>query len=359
MLLTDQAEHLFELRKAFRQGELALYLGAGVSVGNGLPPWDKLVLAMYFAAIRPQPMRGWHPFPNYLLAIAEWHLNRSHEPVDVTARKIRKHIKSPKEFLRLLQTTLYVGYLDADGNPIQLFDSQALRFANPTLDAVTHLCETSAVGRSGVRSVITYNYDELLEVTLGNYPFQTFWKAASSVKGKLPIYHVHGFIPLFGQKSSKSREIVFTEEQYHLAAHNPYAWANLVQIQSMSQSVGLMIGLSLSDRNMRRLLDAIVQLPHRPANYALLKLPHGDQPSNEELDGIHEKAIQYKERFERSGIKRGGVKGAGWRHQIRGIVREVERLDIDQQTFVLNQLGIRPIWYKEHDEIPGLINQII
>lgn len=359
MLLTDQAEHLSDLRKAFRQGELGLYLGAGVSVGNGLPPWDNLVLAMYFAAIRPQPMRGWHPFPNYLLAIAEWHLNRSHEPLDVTARKIRKHIKSAKEFLRSLRTTLYAGYVDADGTPIQPFDSQALRFANPTLDAVARLCEESVFGRSGLRSVITYNYDELLEAALGDYPFQTFWKAARSTKGKLPIYHVYGFITLFGKDSSKSREIVFTEEQYHLAAHNPYAWANLVQIQSMSRTVGLMIGLSLSDRNMRRLLDAIVQLPHRPANYVLLRLPHGKQPSNEELNAIHQKAIQYRERFEKSGIKRGGVKGTEWRHQIRGIVREVERLDIDQQTFVLNQLGIKPIWYKEHNEIPELISQII
>src|SRR5258706_1261053 len=127
----------------------------------------------------------------------------------------------------------------------------------------------------------------------------------------------------------------------------------------MSQSVGLMVRLSLSDRSMRRLLDAIVQLPHRPVNYVLLKQPRRQQPSNAELDQIHEKAIQYKERFERSGIKRGGVKGSEWRQQIRAILREVERLDVDQQTFVFSQLGIRAIWYDEHDDIPRLINQIL
>jgi hypothetical protein len=314
---------------------------------------------MYFAAIQPQPMRGWHPFPNYLLAIAEWHLKRSDEPLDVTARKIRKYIKTPKEFLKALRATLYAGYLDHDGNLMQPLDSQALRAANPTLDAVARLCERSAVGQSGIRSVITYNYDELLEAALGAAPFQTFWKAGKAKNGKLPIYHVHGLIPVVGNRGSNAKEIMFTEEQYHLAAHNPYSWANLVQIQSMSQSVGLMVGLSLSDRNMRRLLDAIVQLPHRPVNYVLLKQPRRQQPSNAELDQIHEKAIQYKERFERSGIKRGGVKGSEWRQQIRAILREVERLDVDQQTFVFGQLGIRPIWYDEHDDIPGLIDQII
>jgi|SRR5436190_21359181 len=109
MAPTEREEHLGDLRNAFQRGDLTLYLGAGVSIGNGLPPWDQLVLAMYFAAIQPQPMRGWHPFPNYLLAIAEWHLSRSQEPLDITARKIRKHIKSPKKFLKVLRTTLYAG----------------------------------------------------------------------------------------------------------------------------------------------------------------------------------------------------------------------------------------------------------
>lgn len=224
MVQDDQAQHISDLRRAFRQGELGLYLGAGVSTGNGLPAWDSLVLAMYFSAISPQPMRGLHPFPNYLLAIAEWHLNQFHEPLDITARKIRKYIRAPEEFLKVLRMTLYAGYVDSDGNPIQPFESPALRVANPTLDAVARLCEQSIVGRSGVRSVITYNYDELLEAAMGVYPSQPFWKAATAKTGEMPIYHVHGFVPLMGKTGSKPKEIVFTEEQYHLAARNPYSW---------------------------------------------------------------------------------------------------------------------------------------
>jgi len=58
-------------------------------------------------------------------------------------------------------------------------------------------------------------------------------------------------------------------------------------------------------------------------------------------------------------VKGDGDKGANWQDQIRGIVQEVERLDIEQQSFVLNQLGVQPIWYKQHSEIPVILKQIL
>jgi hypothetical protein len=212
MIDNDTAQHIIDLRKAFQRGELGLYLGAGVSMGNGLPAWESLVLAMYFSAIKPQPMQGWRPFPNYLLAIAEWQLKQSSEPLDVTARKIRNYLKAPNEFLKMLRATLYAGYVDREANPIRPFESDILRVANPTLDAVARLCEQSLVGRSGVRSVITYNYDELLESALGNYPYQTFWKSAVVKTGNMPIYHVHGFVSLMGKVGSTAKSITFSSK---------------------------------------------------------------------------------------------------------------------------------------------------
>ena len=44
-------ESVERLRQAYNAGNLTLYLGAGVSVGNGLPTWQQLVLAMYFNAL--------------------------------------------------------------------------------------------------------------------------------------------------------------------------------------------------------------------------------------------------------------------------------------------------------------------
>lgn len=107
MPLNNRKEILDTLNDAFQRGELALYLGSGVSVDNGIPQWDRLVLGMYFEAISPEPMKGWQPYPNYLFAIAEWHLSRSHEPLEITARRIRKYFKTNKTFLENLRKTLY------------------------------------------------------------------------------------------------------------------------------------------------------------------------------------------------------------------------------------------------------------
>ncbi len=204
------------------------------------------------------------------------------------------------------------------------------------------------------RAVVTQNYDGLLEIALGGAA-QPVWRPCELEEEKLPVYHVHGYVPPEGEGSAE-HEIVFTEEQYHLAARDAYSWANVVQIQRMSGSVGLMVGLSLSDRNMRRLLDAVKRTPGGSENYALLKKPSWEKPDAASLESIRWKADEYLLDFERSG---GGIKAEGTANeQICGILEEVERLDVEQQTFVLEELGVHPIWYKEHTEVPELIAKI-
>jgi hypothetical protein len=80
----DRDEAIAELRQAYQRHRLTLYLGAGVSVGSGLPTWDRLVLAMYFNAIAQKKMGDRRPFPNYLYAIADWHLKRTPVPLEIT-----------------------------------------------------------------------------------------------------------------------------------------------------------------------------------------------------------------------------------------------------------------------------------
>jgi len=312
---------------------------------------------MYFSAISEEYLQGWRPYPNYLFAIAEWHLDRTHEPLDITARKLRKcyEAKGRGALLDNLRKTLYAGFAKPRYKGFQHLDARTLRQANPTLDAVAQLCERSHID-GGVRAVITENYDNLLEIALDRVPFQPIWNPNALEHGKLPIYHVHGYVPIEGEGSAEN-EIVFTEEQYHLAAQNAYSWSNLAQIQCMSSSVGLMVGLSMSDRNMRRLLDAVMDTPVRSTNFALLRRPQWVTPTDQEVGQIHTAAIQYFERFQRSGVKP-GIKGGKGREEILGIIGQVERLDQEQQEFVLKQLGVHPIWYEDHSEVPRLLDRI-
>jgi hypothetical protein len=343
------------LKKAYRAKNLTLYLGAGVSVGNGLPSWDKLVLAMYFSAIkRDDLVEAIRPFPNYLFAIGEWHLERRREPLDITARKIRNLYKDETLFLKKLHETLYAGFASPGSYNIQSPDVNSLVQANATLKATAGLCKRAASGRSPVAAVISYNYDNLLETAIGDARVQPIWRDNQPLlKGCLPVYHVHGYIPLEGEKSNP-REVVFTEEQYYLAAQNAYSWNNLVQIRQLSSSVGLMIGLSLTDRNMRRLLDALKRTPAPPENYLLLQKPQWPKPESSDLKRIEKRAKLYFDRFRKSGRKTGTKKYT----QIKEIIAGVEESDLYEQELVLQELGIKPIWYADHTEVPGILDRI-
>jgi hypothetical protein len=380
--MPDTEQPIQFLRNAFRDKNLTLYIGAGVSIGSKLPSWEKLVLAMYFSKISQEKLGGWRPYSNYLYAIAEWQLANSTESLEITARKLRRFYRSQNEnsFLEDLYLSLYGVFL-ADGRPRPEIDSRMLRWNNTTLEAVSKLCESTG---EGVQAVVTYNYDSLLEIAIANLPHQSIFNSVSLTPNTLPIYHVHGYVPLDKQViASRGDDIVFTEEQYHHVAENPYYWSNLVQLQLMSNSVGLMVGLSLSDRNMRRILDAIRNSPIRSTNFALLKEPETSRPGEEILDKIHHKAIEYLHDFENSGIKsdrensenvlfpkpgaksdslivRGGIKGEPiYRSQIAGIIEQVKRVEKELQEFVLGELGITPIWFQEYADIPKIIDEII
>ena len=266
------------LRQAYQDRNLTLYLGAGVSIGSGLPSWDALVLAMYFKVMDQQRLGRWRPFPNYLFAIAEWQLQHLQEPLEISARKIRSYFKNDQQaFLSLLRETLYEGFRQRDEGQLLIPSSLDLRQGNPTLKGVAELCDFRS--ETGVKSVVTYNYDSLLEHALDQTLHRPIWNTGKpALERELPIYHVHGYVPLENNEGSNPKEIVFTEDQYNRVASDPYSWSNLVQIHCMSSTVGVMIGLSLSDRNMRRLLDAIRSAPIKTTHFALLKRPQWRVP---------------------------------------------------------------------------------
>ncbi len=379
-----------EVRTALREGNLTLFLGAGVSVGNGLPEWSKLVLSMYFSTISEQRLRGYRPFANYLYAISEWYLPRLGEPLEVTSRRLKTFYQdpgdvqglAPPQFLSLLHRTLYAGFLgeSIDFSPTQ-YEAQ-VRAANPTLDAVTKLCEAKFGQRHGVNAVVTYNFDDLLEAAMQGREARPIFRATDEIGNALPIFHVHGYVPFEGGDNWMDQDIVFIEEDYNQAASDPYCWTNLVQLRALTGSVGLMIGLSMSDRNIRRLLDAASRSPTKPTAYALMQLPKANDPPTEDIDMIHENAIKYLEKFENSGVKsardRSGTalyvstgvksarpigsaakKGPRYAYEIRGIIKAIDELERSQKEEVFKRLGIQPIWYKEHPEIPRIVDQII
>ncbi len=374
------AKAIRELRKAYDERRLVLYLGAGVSVDSALLTWDHLVSAMYFAALSQdsgQVIK--RAYRNYLLAISEWYLKQNAEPIEITARKIRAFYTEAgsREFLRSLHDTLYTAMLRPGGGVAPVEEIRDLLRGNETLMSVKKLCSGTLANPPGVRAVVTYNYDNLLEMCLSRgrlenslrrrtapqskparrERYQSIWRESQEWdRRSLPVYHVHGFVPLNRQNdSSTASEVVFTEEEFNLVANNAYSWSNLVQLECMTNSVGLAIGLSMTDRNMRRLLDACRQTPLPPRIYALLPRTPAPQLTDHELDSIRDAASDHLARFSRSA----GMKAEGRElRQVEEIIRAVHDEGEAKRDDVLHELGVEVLALRDFAELPPLIDRI-
>ncbi|MCP3959631.1 MAG: hypothetical protein GY719_17415 [bacterium] len=344
---------------AFDRGRLTLYLGAGASAASGLPTWERLVLAMYFDMLSESNRRA---YSNYVHAVAEWMLQKSPDPLEITAQKIRIHFGDDDDaFLESLKRQLYGGFHERGNYHIPR--RKKLRGGNPTLRAVAQLVERSSPKKGrGVEAIITYNYDDLLEIALNKRtPYQVVHQPGGEPDGSLPIYHVHGFVPIAGSVSSPADGIIFTEEQYHEATNAAYTWSNLVQLRGLSSSTGLMVGLSLSDRNIRRLLHALSRSPVSATCYAILQRPTWKQPHDSEVQDVADMARELYESAKASGSPVPpdyGIKGKDWRSQVTHILDRAQHVATEQQERVLRDLGVIPIWYDNHDEVAEILREI-
>jgi hypothetical protein len=65
---------------------------------------------------------------------------------------------------------------------------------------------------------------------------------------------VHGYLPRSGNIPDDT-ELVFSEDAYHGQFIEPFSWSNLIQLNKLTQNTCLLVGVSLTDPNMRRLPD--------------------------------------------------------------------------------------------------------
>jgi hypothetical protein len=360
-----QADAYRVLREAFANGELTLYLGAGASVPSGLPSWERLIQSMYFRNMQTEALRqNLDSYPNYLYAISEWVLSKHREPLDIMVRKIKSRYLE-NEFLQFLKDTLYAGFIYREESPDSLGRKkiqrpQRLTTNNPTLEAVVDLCSRTQPGIAGLEGIITYNYDNLLELALEQHQytsFQTIWNTRQQMEpGRVPIFHVHGYVPTNGEGSA-AHELILSEEQYNRVAQDAFFWGNLVQLQYLGNSVGLMIGLSLADRNIRRLLDTIRHSPMRCRNFIMLRKPKQITLTEKDVFEIDQMSRRYMAKFSRSGA---GIKNRQFiGMELSMIMTEINRVEKQDTEQLLKELRITPIWYENHEEIPHLLRQIV
>ena len=344
------------LRSEFRRGRLTLYLGAGVSRDSGLPNWNTLIASLYYSAVDADWKPQWIAFPNYLYAIGEWLLTKSGEPPEVIAGKIETYYGSNSGFAEELKETLYLPWRQTHG-PMGAPSAVHLRRGNALLDAVARLCEAT-VNRRGLHAVVTTNYDSLLEQALSGGPrqdrFQPIWKSAERLSPrKKGIFHVHGYLPAKGSGSPYG-EIMLTEAQYHGAASDPYSWSNLTLIQCFSASTGLMIGMSMTDRNLRRLLHALHGTQLSEKQYVILKEPEAPIMNTCDIQEVNARAVTYAQRFAGSGLKKGNKPARA----MQAILQELVRQEKTMAQEALASMGVTPLWVRQHAEVPAIVEAI-
>lgn len=247
---SETAEFLTRLRTEIDGGHpIALFIGSGVSRDWGLPLWEELcsrVLARAFKRASPGTTLEQAAY------LAEMYSSLQYDtPLAVMQYA---HDLLDERFPETLRNALYED------------NKQSIPPAANTLHVLARVINND----HAVRDVVTYNYDDYLERMLGEDFERTLdivekaedLSRTSGARERIRIYYVHGRVPS-RFRLDISRELVATESSYHALRERELDWRNIVQLQLLTTSRALFIGLSLSDPNLRWLLKNSHQASHR------------------------------------------------------------------------------------------------
>lgn len=134
---------------------------------------------------------------------------------------------------------------------------EAKSFNDP--DSTLYKC-VDFVEKNHGTSIITYNYDTNLEYLLKKRGLRycTIYDENSFVTkdAVCDIYHVHGLLPYGKYDQVKFTDsIIFNESDYYYMYNNPYSWNISKQLHDFKFNCCLFIGISLTDPDMKRLLE--------------------------------------------------------------------------------------------------------
>ena len=239
----------------FAIGKNTLFVGAGLSESCGLPGWDEM-LEKLLTSLRK----------NKFLSVNDYDAcrNDSQGSFLVKARYLKQfYTESKRSFTSDIRDVLYKN----SNKKSQL------------LNSVANIIKTG-----NVETVISYNYDDLLEEALQHdkISFTPIDGSNRPSVGSLPILHIHGFIPK-DRDADYERNVVISEEDYHSLYRDAYHWANVEQLHALTQTTCYLIGLSLKDPNLRRLLDmAYERSSGKAVHYVYLRRTEYKQPTKAE-----------------------------------------------------------------------------
>jgi len=279
-------------------GRLSIFCGAGVSIGAGVPSWNNLLIRL-LQLVTDRLAKDNANLSN----IDPDHFNKKYATSSlVIGRYLKNNLGN--DFFNEVRNTLYMN--KPCGCEI--------------INAIVDLSRPQRDGKP-LDSIITFNFDGLIEENLvrNNIKYYPIYKEGMRSKpDELPIYHVHGYLPRIGEVNDENG-VVFSEDSYHSQFIEPFSWSNLIQLNKLSQSTCLLVGLSMTDPNLRRLLDVANRKNFdKEFNHYIIKKSPVSFDTMEPVD-------------------------------------ELAKLLEEQDA---NELGLNVLWVEEFDEIPELLRRI-
>lgn len=287
------------LSNELHAGRLTLVCGAGISIGAGIPCWTNLLLQLLESMMVKISQ-------DHSISLGNSEANEFHKRYGPSSLVVGKYLKSNlgNDFLPQLREALY------SEDPASC----------AAIEAIVELARPQRDGKP-LDSIITFNFDALIEENLekARIRYKAIWEeGVRNAADELPIYHVHGYLPRKG-RLKKDTDIVFSEDAYHSQFIDSFSWSNLIQLNKLSQNTCLFVGLSLTDPNLRRLLDVSNRKnPSRKLSHYIIKKAPNLAKSSDTVD-------------------------------------ELAFLLEEQDA---NELGLNVIWVEDFDEIAPLLRRI-
>lgn len=325
---TERDGVIAKLKESYNRGQFTLFLGAGVSSSAGMPSWDNLLNSL-FVAYLTQEFDKEKAIDGSDINELVGRLNKvSESSALMGARYLRKGLVG-----RSAETTSFV---DAITRSLYELRNKDLAIDSRLFRAIAATCMPRRTG-ARVRSVVNYNFDDLLEkqLTRTGIAYRSVYTETEVYDpDELPVYHVHGFLPEDRSKYSglENSTLVFSEEGYHHIYTNAYHWSNLVQLNCLRENSCLMIGLSMTDPNLRRLMDISARSLEQDKHFAFMKRLSLD-------DFCYD------------------VTELGKKAAIRNVDGAEKFLDTHHalSEALMKELGVTVLWYEDYDEIPEIL----
>lgn len=227
-----------ELRNIVFDFGVTLVLGTGVSIDFKALSWDNLVEKLYTS------LPGGKTFKSRDESLKKIGNDR------LSISEYAKQNLDSKTYVNIVYDALYNEY------------SEKMSKKGFTLIEVVNMISkrNKKNKKSKVNKVITYNYDNFLEILLdeSKMKYNSLICEEDFLNSFVPIYHVHGFLPYKSKAKERKdllKNIVLTEDDYFKLYNNSSHWQVAIQLESFKDDICLFVGNSITDFNEKKLLN--------------------------------------------------------------------------------------------------------